>query len=212
MLRALDLTNEHNSRYKTMKTGTILLSALVSIGLVSARAADTYKVDPVHSYVGFSISHMVINNVKGKFKDFSGSLVVDGSALKEANGSVQTKSVDTSNQGRDRHLSSSDFFDAEKFPEMTFKSKRVETSGGKSTLVGDFTMHGVTKEVSLAAKLSGPIKDPQGKMRVGLKATGELSRKDFGMTFNKTMDNGGLLVGDSVEIEINAEAVQAAAQ
>lgn len=210
MFRALSLKLEPKNASNTMKTGSIIFSVLLSISLVSARAADTYKVDPVHSYVGFSISHMVINNVKGKFKDFSGSLVVDGSALKEASGAVQTKSVDTSNQGRDQHLRSPDFFDAEKFPEMSFKSKRVESSGGKSTLVGDFTMHGVTKEVSLAAKVSGPIKDPQGKMRVGLKATGELSRKDFGMTFNKTMDNGGLLVGDSVEIEINAEAVRAA--
>jgi polyisoprenoid-binding protein YceI len=194
-----------------MKKHTLNITFLASlICFAGARAEDTYTVDPVHSYVGFSISHMVINNVKGKFKDFSGAVVVDGSALKEAHGSIQTKSVDTSNQGRDQHLRSPDFFDAEKFPEMTFKSKRVDVAGGKSTLVGDFTMHGVTKEVSLAAKLSGPIKDPQGKMRVGLKATGELSRKDFGMTFNKTMETGGLIVGDSVELEINAEAVMAA--
>jgi polyisoprenoid-binding protein YceI len=174
-----------------------------------ARAADTYNIDPVHSSVGFSVTHMVINNVKGKFNEFTGTVVVDNGAIQEAKGTIQTKSVDTGVERRDGDLRSANFFDVEKFPTITFQSKRVEKKGGETLLVGDFTMHGVTKELSLPAKLAGPIKDPFGGTRIGLQAKTKLNRRDYGLIYGKVLETGGLVVGDEVEIEINAEATKA---
>jgi len=187
----------------------ILAAVVVAFGFAAgARAADTYKIDPVHSSVGFSVRHMVISNVKGKFQEFAGTIVLENNKLIEATGTIQTKSVDTGVAQRDQDLRSANFFDVEKFPTITFKSKRVEKKGEEFVLVGDFTMHGVTKELSLPVKLSGPVKDPWGNSRIGLETRTKLSRKDYGMTYNKALEAGGLVVGDEVEIEINAEAVK----
>ena len=187
----------------------ILAAVVVAFGFAAgARAADTYKIDPVHSSVGFSVRHMVISNVKGKFQEFAGAIVLENNKLIEATGTIQTKSVDTGVAQRDQDLRSANFFDVEKFPTITFKSKRVEKKGEEFVLVGDFTMHGVTKELSLPVKLSGPVKDPWGNSRIGLETRAKLSRKDYGMTYNKALEAGGLVVGDEVEIEINAEAVK----
>jgi len=187
----------------------ILAAVVVAFGFAAgARAADTYKIDPVHSSVGFSVRHMVISNVKGKFQEFAGTIVLENNKLIEATGTIQTKSVDTGVAQRDQDLRSANFFDVEKFPTITFKSKRVEKKGQEFVLIGDFTMHGVTKELSLPVKLSGPVKDPWGNSRIGLETRTKLSRKDYGMTYNKALEAGGLVVGDEVEIEINAEAVK----
>ena len=187
----------------------ILAAVVVAFGFAAgARAADTYKIDPVHSSVGFSVRHMVISNVKGKFQEFAGTIVLENNKLIEATGTIQTKSVDTGVAQRDQDLRSANFFDVEKFPTITFKSKRVEKKGEEFVLIGDFTMHGVTKELSLPVKLSGPVKDPWGNSRIGLETRTKLSRKDYGMTYNKALEAGGLVVGDEVEIEINAEAVK----
>ena len=187
----------------------ILAAVVVAFGFAAgARAADTYKIDPVHSSVGFSVRHMVISNVKGKFQEFAGTVVLENNKLIEATGTIQTKSVDTGVAQRDQDLRSANFFDVEKFPTITFKSKRVEKKGQEFVLIGDFTMHGVTKELSLPVKLSGPVKDPWGNSRIGLETRTKLSRKDYGMTYNKALEAGGLVVGDEVEIEINAEAVK----
>ena len=194
---------------KIKKLFTTLLAVTSITGVL--RAEDTYKIDPVHSSVGFSVRHMVINSVKGKFKQFSGTVVMDNDAIKEANGTIQTASIDTGNAQRDGDLRSANFFDVAKYPTITFKSKRVEKKGDETVLIGDYTMHGVTKEISLPVKVSGPVKDPWGAMRIGLEGKSKLSRKDFGMTYNKVLETGGLLVGDEVELEINAEAVKQAA-
>ncbi len=188
-----------------------ILAALPAAFLLSAsaRAADTYNIDPAHSSVAFSVSHMVINNVKGMFKDFTGTVVVDNNAIQEAKGTIQTKSVDTGVERRDGDLRSANFFEIEKYPTITFQSKRVEKKGGETLLIGDFTMHGVTKELSLPVKLAGPIKDPFGNTRIGLQAKTKLNRRDFGLTYGKVLETGGLVVGDEVEIEINAEATKA---
>jgi len=172
-------------------------------------ALDTYNIDPVHSTVGFSVSHLVISNVKGKFNEFSGAVVVDGKKIKEAKGTIQTKSLDTGNAKRDADVRGPDFFDADKYPTITFQSKRVEEKGDETIVTGDFTMHGVTKEISLRVKLSGPIKDPWGNTRIGLAAKTTLNRKDYGLMYNKVLETGGLMVGDEIEIEINAEATKA---
>jgi polyisoprenoid-binding protein YceI len=194
-----------------MKSATIL-TALFAFNIGSAmlaRAADTYNLDAMHSTIGFSVKHMVINNVKGKFTEFKGTVVVENNALQEAKGTVQTKSVDTGISQRDNDLRSANFFDTTKYPTITFVSKRAEKQGNQTVLVGDFTMHGVTKELSLPVTLSGPIQDPWGSMRVGLEATTRLSRKDYGLTYNKALETGGLVVGDEITIEIHAEAVKA---
>jgi len=186
-----------------------LPTVLVALSLNSSFAADTYNVDPAHSTIGFGVSHMVINTVHGKFNEFTGTVVVDGKSIQEAKGTFQTKTIDTGVAARDKDLRSASFFDVEKYPTITFQTKKVDATGGENVLVGDFTMHGVTKEISLPVKLSGPIKDPWGNQRIGLQAKTKLSRKDYGLTYSKTLETGGLVVGDEVEIEINAEAVKA---
>ncbi len=175
----------------------------------SGLASDTYNIDPVHSSVGFSVSHLVISNVKGKFNEFNGTLVFDGKKLKEAKGTIQTKSLDTGNAKRDADVRGPDFFDADKYPTITFQSKRVEEKGDETLVIGDFTMHGVTKELPLPVKVKGPVKDPWGNDRVGLEAKTKVNRKDYGISYNKLLETGGALVGDEVEIEINAEATKA---
>ncbi len=185
----------------------IIASCVLSLAAQS-RAADTYNIDPMHSSVGFAITHMVINTVHGHFNQFSGTLAVDGKNVTEAKGTIETKSIDTGQPKRDAHLKSADFFDAEKHPTITFQSKRAEKKGDETVLVGDFTMHGVTKELSLPVKLSGPIKDPMGMTRVGLQAKTKVNRKDYGISYNKALEAGGVMLGEEVEIEINAEAVK----
>ena len=187
--------------------GLIVAAVLL---LTQAKAADTYTVDPAHSSVGFSIRHMGVSNVKGHFDQFAGSLVLDKSSIQEATATVQVKSINTGIEKRDNHLRTADFFEADKYPEITFKSKRVEKSGEQTVLIGDFTMRGVTKELRLPVTVSGPIKDPQGKMRIGLEARATVNRKDYGMKFNAVMETGSLMVGDEVTIDINAEAVKSA--
>jgi polyisoprenoid-binding protein YceI len=190
-----------------------LLNAVLAAHLLNlcVEAADSYKIDPVHTSVGFSVRHMVISSVRGKFKEFSGTVVVDHGNIEAATALIQTKSIDTGVSQRDDDLRSPNFFDVEKHPSITFKSKRIEKNGDQNVLVGDYTMHGVTKELSLPVKLTGPIKDPWGNSRIGLEAKTKLNRKDFGMSYNKMLETGGLLVGDEVEIEINAEAVKSPA-
>ena len=193
-----------------MKLKAIFTAILAALWLsAGARAADTYNIDPMHSTVGFSIAHLVINNVQGKFTEFTGTLVVEDHSIQEAKGTIQTKSVDTGVAPRDKDLRSPNFFDVEKYPTITFHSKHVEKKGGAPVLVGDFTMHGVTKELALPVKLNGPIKDPWGKTRIGLQAKAKLNRKDYGLSYNKVLEAGGLVVGEEVEIEINAEATKA---
>jgi len=193
-----------------MKTKLKLLT--VASALILAKtglAADTYNIDPVHSYVGFSVSHLVISNVKGKFNAVKGTLVVDGKKITEAKGTIETKSLDTGNAKRDEDVRGTAFFDADKYPTITFQTKRVEEKGDETMMIGDFTMHGVTKELTLPVKVKGPIKDPWGNDRLALETKTKVNRKDYGISYNKMLETGGALVGDEVEIEINAEATKA---
>ena len=185
--------------------------AVISVAVCSFSlfAADTYNIDPMHSTVGFAVTHMVINTVHGKFDEFSGSVVLDGNQLKEATGTIQTKSINTGVERRDNDLRSPNFFDATKFATITFQSKRAEKQASDTVLVGDFTMHGVTKELSLPVTIKGPVKDPWGNTRIGLQAQTKLNRKDYGLKYSQALETGGLVVGDEVELEINAEAVKA---
>jgi len=184
---------------------TCTVSALIA---TTALALDTYKVDPAHSSVNFSIDHMVVNTVHGRFRQFEGTITVDpdnNNALTSASGTIQTKSIDTDIEKRDNHLRSPDFFDAEKFPTITFESAEVKKDGNGQVLIGKFTMHGVTKDVSLPFTVKGPIKNPMGGMVIGLEINAKINRKDYGLTWNKAIEAGGLMVGDEVTIQINAE-------
>jgi polyisoprenoid-binding protein YceI len=152
---------------------------------------------------------MVINKVHGKFDEFSGTISIDDGQVKDATGTIQVKSINTGIERRDNHLKSPDFFDASKFPTITFQSKRVEKQGADTLLIGDFTMHGVTRELSLPLTIKGPIKDPWGNSRIGLQTRTKLNRRDYGLKYNQALETGALVVGDEVELEINAEAVKA---
>jgi polyisoprenoid-binding protein YceI len=189
------------------KTSLTALLALASL-LHSVHAADTYQVDPAHSTIGFSVAHLVISDVKGRFNEFAGTVEMDGNKLTAIKGTIQAKSIDTGIVKRDEHLRNADFFDVAKHPTITFASTKIETRDGKAVITGQFTLHGVTKEITAPAKVKGPITDPWGKQRVGLKATLTINRKDYGLTWNKALETGGVMVGDEVEIEINAEAVK----
>jgi polyisoprenoid-binding protein YceI len=196
-----------------MKNRTMLIAmAAASLVILQANAAETYTIDPAHTRVGFSARHFGINNVKGIFREFTGTLVLDGEALKEATATIQVQSIATGVAQRDNHLRSPDFFDATNHPTINFKSRRIEKTGNDFLMVADFTMRGVTKELRLPVTLSKPIKDPQGATRVGLEAKTKLNRKDYGIRYNDLLESGIPAVGDEIEIEINAEAIRAAAK
>jgi polyisoprenoid-binding protein YceI len=194
-----------------MKVRQTLTSVAAALLLGSfAFAADTYTIDPAHTRVGFSARHFGISNVKGIFREFTGTLVLDGEVLKEATATIQVQSIATGVAQRDNHLRTADFFDATNYPTINFKTKRIEKQGKDFTMVADFTMRGVTKELRLPVTLSKPIKDPWGATRVGLEAKTKLNRKDYGIRYHDVLESGIPAVGDEIEIEINAEATRPA--
>jgi polyisoprenoid-binding protein YceI len=190
------------------------LGVTMMIAGATAFGVDVYQVDTQHTTVGFSIRHMVINNVRGSFKDFNGTIEYDGKdpLTIQAVGTIKVASIDTGIQGRDEHLRGPDFFHVTQYPEITFQSERVEKRESGYSLIGKFTMHGVTREITLPFTLSGPVVDPWGKTRIGIETGVTLNRQDYGINWSKTLDNGGLVVGDEVKIEINAEAVKKVAE
>jgi polyisoprenoid-binding protein YceI len=190
-----------------IKTTLASITAALLLGSV-AYAADTYKIDPAHTSIGFSVRHLGISNVRGQFKEFAGVIVLEDGKITEASGTIQVKSVDTGVQQRDNHLRTPDFFDATNYPTITFKTKRIETTGGQIVMIADFTMRGVTKELRLPVSFAGPAKDPWGNLRIGLGAKTRLNRMDYGIKYHQLLETGVLAVGEEVELEINAEAVK----
>lgn len=190
----------------------------VLVALVAAAApvlglaqASTWNLDPSHTHASFTIRHMVITNVRGEFQKLSGSVKLDEKDVTRSSveATIDTASIDTRVPDRDKHLRSPDFFDAAKYPTITFKSTKVEKAGeGKLKVTGDLTIHGVTKPVVLA--VDGPtaaIKDPWGNTRRGIAASTTINRRDFGLTWGKMVE-AGPVVGDEVKIEIESELVQ----
>jgi polyisoprenoid-binding protein YceI len=175
-------------------------------------ATTTWKLDPAHSSAEFKVKHMMISNVKGSFSGLSGVLTehkID-STLSTVEASIPVSSVNTGDAQRDGHLQSAEFFDAEKFPNMTFKSTAVKQTGdGEYSVTGDLTVHGVTKLVTFKVEgPSAPAKDPWGNMRIGLAATTKINRKDFGLTWNAALETGGFLVGEEVTVTLEVEFIQ----
>ncbi|SYZ72890.1 conserved exported hypothetical protein [Candidatus Zixiibacteriota bacterium] len=191
--------------------GKILAMLVMAITMagVSVLGADTYQIDPVHSNIGFTVKHMVISNVKGNFSDFSGTIVYDDKDISKSsvNVTIKTISINTGNQYRDNDLKSGNFFEAEKYPEITFQSTKIEKAVDGFVMTGNLTMRGVTKEVQIPFNILGTIKDPYGNMRMGAEGGLTINRQDYGISFNKALDNGGLVVGNEVKIDLNIEAV-----
>ena len=172
-----------------------------------------YKIDPAHSIIGFAIRHLEIAWVEGRFKDFAGTIHYDDRDVTKSSVEFTAKieSIDTGVAARDKHLRTADFFEAVKYPEMTFKSTRVERKGkDRYVLHGDFTLRGVTKQVSLPFTITGAIKDARGNTRFGIEAQTTINRRDYGITWGKALDNGGLDVGNEVTIKLHLEALKPA--
>ena len=179
--------------------------------LASLVPTGTWKPDPVHSNVGFSVKHMGISTVRGHFTDFDGTLEVSEDGSAKAYGTVNTASVDTQEPQRDEHLRSPDFFDAALYPELTFRSSTIQPTGEDSfQITGDLTINGVTNETVLDAEVTGSDIDQSGNTRVGLEITGELSRKDYEMKFNAALGSGNLVVSDKVKLAFDVSAVRQA--
>ncbi|MGA8108078.1 MAG: YceI family protein [Acidobacteriaceae bacterium] len=179
-----------------------------------APATSTWTIDPVHSLAEFRVRHMMIANVRGRFTGVTGKLTYDPADLAKSHvdASIDVSTIDTRDPQRDTHLKSPDFFDAEKFPTLTFSSSRVTRKANGSVVVaGPLTIHGTTREVEFEVEgPTPPIKDPWGNTRIGVSATTKIDRREFGLTFNAAMETGGVLVGEEVFITLELEFVQAA--
>ena len=170
--------------------------------------AGTWTIDPVHSEVGFSVRHMMISKVRGKFKVFSGDIVTGESPLDSSvTATIDLSSIDTGNEDRDNHLRSADFFEVDAHKAMTFRSTRARRDGEDYMVDGELTLKSITKPISLRLELGGFGPDPFGGTRAGFTAIGELKRSDFGVDFNAVLEAGGVVVGDRVDIYLEIEAV-----
>jgi polyisoprenoid-binding protein YceI len=178
---------------------------------LSGLTAGTWTVDPVHSEVAFSVRHMMVGKVRGRFTAFTGEIVAaeDGSATVTAN--VDVSSVDTQNAQRDEHIRSADFFDAATHPTIGFRSTGLRAHSGETYLDGELTLHGVTRPVTFELELGGVTLDPYGNTRAGFSASTEIARKDYGISIQMPMDGGGVVVGEKVRITLEVEAVRQAA-
>jgi polyisoprenoid-binding protein YceI len=187
-----------------------------ALSLPAAAATSTWQIDPAHSAAQFAVKHLAISTVRGAFTSVKGTVQFDDKDITKSSVDVtiDVNSVDTRQPDRDKDLRSDHFFDAEHFPTITFKSKRVEQlSPGKLKITGDLTIHGITKEVVLDVDgPTAPVKDPWGNQRMAINASTKINRQDFGVKWNQTMDNGGVVVGDEVSITIDAEMIPKAAK
>jgi polyisoprenoid-binding protein YceI len=169
-----------------------------------------YKIDPAHSIIGFAIRHLEINWVEGRFKDFTGTINYDDKDVTKSTVEFTAKieSIDTGVEPRNKHLRTADFFDVAKYPEMTFKSAKVERKGKGYVLYGDLTLKGVTKQVALPFTITGAVKDPWGNTRFGIQAQTKINRRDYGITYGNALPAGGMDVGDEVTINLQLEAMK----
>jgi polyisoprenoid-binding protein YceI len=197
------------------RSRSLVLLVLLAAGAAFAAtlSAETYVIDKNHSDASFQIRHFA-SKVRGRFTDFEGTIQADP-AKPEASSvvfTIKAASIDTSQPDRDKHLRSADFFDAEKFPEITFKSSKMTPAGkDKYDVTGTLTMHGVSKEITLPVTFLGTMKDPRGNEIASFELQTKLNRKDFGINWNRALDNGGVMLSDDVDVEINLETKKQAA-
>jgi polyisoprenoid-binding protein YceI len=198
---------------KSQTTHWILSLILVALTFgtgSSLYSAEKFTLDASHSTVEFAVRHMVLSTVKGQFSDISGTILYDENDLSRSSIEVVIKvaSINTNNAKRDDHLKSPDFFDAGTFPEITFKSTKIEKTGDSYLLTGTLTMRNVTKEISFPFEVTGRLTDPWGNIRMGAEASLKINRQDYGISWSKTLDGGGLVVGDEVKIGLSVEAIK----
>lgn len=180
--------------------------SLALLAFSSSVFAGDYELDMTHSSVTFNIKHLGISNVKGEFKNFTGAYTLDPKGnLTKLTGDVVVSSINTGVEKRDNHLRSADFFEAEKFPKITFVMTKSALSNKKGSITGNLTMHGITKPVTLKTVVAGPVNDPFGNTKSSVSLEGSIKRKDFGLTWNKAMEAGGFVVGEDVKITIDLE-------
>lgn len=170
-----------------------------------------WQIDPAHSHIQFSVRHMMISTVRGRFEKFSGTIDFDKNDPIKAtvNVEIDVASINTNEVQRDNHLRSPDFFEVDKYPAMTFRSKRIEkVDDHHGRIIGDLTIKNITKEVVLEAEYAGQMKSPWGTTSAGASASGKINRKDWGLTWNQTLETGGMLVGDEIKIDIELELIK----
>jgi polyisoprenoid-binding protein YceI len=177
---------------------------------VSGAQTTEWEIDSAHTAAHFSVKHLMVSTVRGQFRKVTGRAWLDEAELTRSriDVGIDAASLETGEPKRDAHLRSADFFDVEKYPRLTFQSTRIEGEGEEFTVTGDLTMHGVSRQVTLKVEsLSPPMKDPYGRLVRGVSAVGKLNRKDWGLGWNAALETGGVLVGDEVKLQIDAELV-----
>ena len=183
---------------------------LMAMFLATAKnsAAVVYKIDQAHSTIGFTVKHLVVSTVRGQLTDYVGTIDFDKDNLTTSHTDVtiQAASINTGNNDRDNHLRTGDFFDVENNPTITFKSKSIAQAGSDYAVTGDLTIRGVTKEITIPVSIAGPVQGPSGDQVIGLTGQTTINRQDFGVSWNKALDTGGLVVSDDVTLVIEIEA------
>ncbi|UVT17844.1 MAG: polyisoprenoid-binding protein [Nitrospira sp.] len=190
----------------------VVITGLLMLLPLGVEAETTrWDIDPDHSTIEFRVAHMMVSKTSGRFMDYHGFVEMDADAktFKTIEATITAESINTNHEKRDAHLRTADFLDVKQFPTMTYKMKQYQKQGDTYTVIGHFTLRGMTKEVTLIGTFNGATKDPWGNTRAGFTAQGKLNRKEFGMIWNKTLDSGGLVVGEDVEIRLDIECVKA---
>ena len=195
------------------RTKALALAAVLAASTLAVQnaAAANYKIDAAHTEVGFKVKHLGISSVRGLFKEFAGTFAFDPQDIKSSSvkATIKTASVDTAVEKRDTHLRSDDFLDAKQHPDIMFVSKSIKDIKGDSfTVVGDLTIHGITKPVELKTTYNGSVKDPWGNEKAGFSAETVINRKEFGLKYNDLLETGGMVVGDEVKVQIELEATK----
>ena len=187
-------------------SGTVFLGAFLLIS--SMVSAEEYAIDKTHSAIGFSAKHLMVSKTTGLFSDYDGTVNFDPKdlATSKIDVTVKSASINTNMEKRDEHLKSPDFLDVEKFPTISFVTKSITQDGDAYQLTGDLTIKGVTKEIIVPAEISGPVNSPMGGSVLGIESKFKINRQDYGVSWNKSMDNGGFVVSDEVNIDVTIEA------
>lgn len=188
----------------------VLLSLFTLLSTVAHAETTRWDIDPDHSAIEFRVAHMVVSKTSGRFTDYQGFVQMDADAktLKSIEATIKAGSIDTNHEKRDAHLRNADFLDVGQFPTVTYRMSQYQKQGDTYTIVGNLTLRGVTKAVTLSATFNGVTNDPWGNTRAGFSADGTINRKDFGMVWNKVLDSGGLVVGDDVQIHLDIECIK----